>query len=327
MGVLTWPFMWLLVATATTSPVLLPGTYEVQHDQANVVPQQWNDDCGALTPPPVAKRGERVLIDVDTAKKTFRIEGAGRSFGSKKCEGANPSLAVLSAFSDGGKHIIRCRSQRVVRGTEETEHSVEVLDDGRVKIIALFDRSNRVRRNKCRMTLERHTILAPTNPRAVDDEAPDSPRDLPTDSLSIEKALEKELAAAKQENELSTLSVTHAHHMSNDFKLLEARYVLDGRELKDRGRSWPMMKSGESRVVFQDVATPGVHVLEVEFVYLTTVNGAPARVRVKDAAFFDIVEKQGSRLVILGKQVGTTLTPVEKRASLDFSLNGKPVKR
>jgi hypothetical protein len=318
----------VLFAFVAAPPMLVPGTYEVQHDTADVVPVQWDYDCGNLAPPPTAKRGEPAIVDVDSAEKTFLIVSAGRAFGTKKCEGENPSLAVLSSYVDNGKHIVRCRSQRVVRGTEETEHSVEPLSDGRVKIIARFDRRARVRRNDCRMTLERHTILAPTSARAADEDAPDAVKALPpADTVSLEKALEKDLERASQRAELSTLSVTHEHQMSADFKVLEARYVLDGKELKDRGRAWPLMKSGESRAVFQDVAPPGVHVLEVEFVYLTTVNGAPARLRVKDALFFDVTEKKAARVVIVGKQVGSSLTPVEKRAGLAFTLNGKPVAR
>jgi len=302
--------------------VLVDGEYVIQHDSVDAIAKSWDSGCGPLPAPSVAKRGERVLVA--TADADYGVKGAGRDFGSTRCEGENPSLAVVASYVDGDKQILRCRSTRVVRGTEETEHTFERLDDGRVKILGRSERRARVRRYDCHVVVERHTVLAPAPARTHLDEAVQSAPP-PADAASIERALAAELAKASQEAEMSTLSVTHVHAMSDDFDVVEARYVLDGRELKERGRTWPMMRTGEERVVFQDVIAPGAHVLEIEFVYLTKVNGAPAKLRVKDAAFFDVVEKRPARLVITSAQEGTLLTPVEKRTALRFSLNGKPV--
>lgn len=302
--------------------VLVDGEFVVQHDSVDTVAKSWDSGCGPLPAPPVAKRGERVLVA--TADADYGVKGAGRDFGSTRCEGENPSLAVVASYVDGNKQVLRCRSTRVVRGTEETEHTFERLDDGRIKILARSERRARVRRYDCHVIVERHTVLVPAPKDAPVDEAIAAPPP-PADAASIERALAAELAKAAQEAEMSTLAVTHVHAMSDDFDVVEARYVLDGRELKERGRSWPMMRTGEERVVFQDVIAPGAHVLELEFVYLTKVNGAPAKLRVKDAAFFDVAEKKPARLVVTSAQEGTLLTPVEKRTALRYSLNGKPV--
>lgn len=144
----------------------------------------------------------------------------------------------------------------------------------------------------------------------------------------LEAALEAELRAATREQELAPFKLEHTHLTSDDFTAVSARYVLDGREVASTsGAPWGALKRGQSRVVVDDFANVGTHVLEVELVYAGNDGDRPFKITLKDAAFFEVTSDAPLVLKVVGYEDSGWFSTLADRPKLRFELNGKALKK
>ncbi|MCP4502308.1 MAG: hypothetical protein GY822_20320 [Deltaproteobacteria bacterium] len=99
-----------------------------------------------------------VTVELKVSGAEWRAKRAGRRFGTRTCEGSNPSLAVTERNQKGSAVVFKCRSTRVTRGTERTSHIVEALTEQKVKFKTVSERYFRKRGEDCRLKVTRITV-------------------------------------------------------------------------------------------------------------------------------------------------------------------------
>jgi hypothetical protein len=147
----------LAVALAAGTPEA--GSYRVTRDTASAQRQVWGLFCGKSEDQKQTSVGKKLNLTVKGEEWTAK--GAGRKFGTATCEGTNPTLKAVDRKIEGGWIIFKCRSQRVTRGTESTEHRVRVNEDGTIEFRSKGQNEFRKDGDLCRSSFERTTVITP----------------------------------------------------------------------------------------------------------------------------------------------------------------------
>ncbi len=344
----------LVVASATPR-----ATVEVLTDAATATPLSWPDDCGPLPEPTRLPKGTQLQI-VDVGAEWRLQIGAEAIFGTDVCSGINPTLQLMTQRREGDEWFVSCKSQRVVKATETTETYLRKKAQGRIELDAKITRRIRKGRSSCDVVLERQTLFMPPH---VDDEpeepepiaaapepTPTAEEDIVDDVLDeapavevaavahvvqkplssgeraqIESEINKAVKRVARRGDVAPLKILHENQMSDEFIVIERHYMLDGTVLgEEDGRQWGVLQRRALHEVFDDVLPVGVHVLEVEFVYKTDEG---AKLRLKDAVFFDVDQGKPQRLKIASVESGHFFTPVSQKPKITFEINGKPYQR
>jgi|GEM_PF-1609408 len=139
---------------ATVTPQA--GDYRVIDDRIQEEKEVWGLFCSSKRDKKTP--GAKLTLDVDGAE--WKATGSGRKFGTRTCEGQNPSLAVVHRERRGKGVFLKCQSRRVTRGTERTEHHVEVLSDTRVRVKSVAERYFKKQGEDCRLRVTRITVAS-----------------------------------------------------------------------------------------------------------------------------------------------------------------------
>lgn len=148
------------------------GTYRITRDQVSAQKKVWGLFCGRA--PDQVERSLGATVTVSVEGEEWTAKGAGRRFGTATCEGTNPTLAPVDRRRDGEWIVFVCKSQRVTRGTEQTEHRVRVTEGGALEFRSKGENEFRKDGDLCRSSFERVTLAVPHEVKAAA-KAPSAP--------------------------------------------------------------------------------------------------------------------------------------------------------
>ena len=150
--------LFYLLATLSALSAVQAGEYRVARDEAKAVPQNWGPYCGS--PKGTDRSAAGQTVEVSFQGGHWLAWGAGRAFGSQRCEGQNLSLKEVKRQGNATEGSFKCVSERVAQGTEESSHRFRQENGGeRLFFDSVNVRSFRKGGELCVVEVRRNTAL------------------------------------------------------------------------------------------------------------------------------------------------------------------------
>lgn len=172
----------LTFAIALAASLPPTGAYTVVEDTVRVDTTGWNPLCGEPSAPRTLPIGQAATV---VSKGTGIVVKAGsQAFGTGACQGTNPSLRYVGASKVADGLAVACRSQRVVRGTEELTHTLRGLPGDLVEIRTKSTQMLRASGQTCTARATRRTVLHKKAAKALPAPRAEAPQAAPRETTA-----------------------------------------------------------------------------------------------------------------------------------------------